>query len=345
MEMEAQVMGEPGNRIDAEKAPSFEEHKAMLRPNGIINGVIQVDEDKCIGCGLCVENCAVKNLEMDEEKIPKMKSDYLCSSCFNCIIACPEEALSFSRCYGVEDGFFDVGNPPVKMPLKPKDADGNPDEWTPTEKIIMERRSVRNFKRDPVPEPLITRILEAGRFAPSGGNHQPWQFTVVTDPAFIVELETACQKVWAKEYKVFANDDTVATMVNKVPTGVFEPRTQRGLRGVALKDLPVFFHAPCIIFMGANQKLNDPATAIGICGENMNLVAASLGLGVCWSNFGRAVNFIPEIRSKLGFDDPWLVMTVLAVGYSKFKQVGIVARQYRPVTWYRPGVKGPQFDE
>ena len=51
------------------------------------------------------------------------------------------------------------------MPLEPKDKDGKPDEWNQTERIILERRSVRNFKKDPVPDHLIRRVLEAGRFA------------------------------------------------------------------------------------------------------------------------------------------------------------------------------------
>jgi nitroreductase/NAD-dependent dihydropyrimidine dehydrogenase PreA subunit len=338
-------MGESHNTIEAGKAPSFEEFRAMLRPTGIINGIIKVDVDNCTGCGLCVENCALGNMEMDETKHPKMKNDYLCASCFNCIAACPKEVLSFSQCYGVEGGFFDVGNPPVKKPLAPEDAEGNPAEWTPVEKVIMERRSVRNFKKTPVPEPLIRRILEAGRFAPSGGNHQPWKFVVVTDPDFIAQLEAACQAVWAGMYPVFVNDETVAGMVGKVPTGVFDPRTQAGMRSVAMKVLPVFFNAPVVIFLGGNQKLNNPPQAIGICGENMTLAAVSLGIGACWTNFGAGVNFIPEIRSRLGFDEPWNVESALALGYPRFKQTGIVARQYRPVAWFRPGVEGPRLEE
>lgn len=332
---------------EAPKAPSFEEHKAMLRPTGVKKGVMKVNLEKCIGCGLCIQNCPFKCMVMDETTKPKhpvMKDEYLCMSCFNCVVACPKGALSPAQTYTVEEGFFDVGYPPVKKPLKPKDAKGDPDKWTPVEKVIMERRSVRNFKKTPVPETLIRRILEAGRFAPSGGNHQPWKFTVVTDPKFLAELEAAGRGVWQGLYPVFANDETVANMVGQVPTGVFDPRTQYGLRCTATAELPVYLNAPCIIFIGGNQKLNNPTQVTGICGQNMNLTAVSLGLGACWTNFGLAVNFIPEIRSKLGMDDPWLVESVLTIGYPKFKQQGIVARQYRPVTWFRPGAKGPEVD-
>jgi nitroreductase len=213
------------------------------------------------------------------------------------------------------------------------------------EKTIMERRSVRNFKKTPVPDTLIRRVLEAGRFAPSGGNHQPWKFTVVTDSEFVAQLENACQAVWARMYPVFTSDESVINMVGSVPTGIFDPRTQRGLRCISVRELPVFFGAPVLIFMGGHVKLNSQSMAIGICGENMNLAACSLGLGVCWSSFGKAVNLIPDIKSKLGFDDSWNVEAALALGYPKFKQSGFVARQYRPVTWFRPGSAEPQIEK
>lgn len=332
-----------------EKKQTFEELKPMLRPSGVIRGEIKVDLDKCTGCGLCIQNCPFTCMEMDEttdSKHPKMRDEYVCMSCSNCLIACPVDALSIGQLFGVEKGaFFDTEFAPVKMPLEPKDAEGNKVEWTVVERTIMERRSARNFKKTLVPDTLIRRVLEAGRFAPSGGNHQPWKFTVVTDPEFLAQLEGACQAVWAGMYPVFTNDDAVINMVGQVPTGVFDPRTQRGLRGIAVKELPVFFGAPALIFMGGHLKLNDAPTAIGICGENMNLAAVSLGLGVCWSNFGRAANYIPEIKAKLGFDDNWQVESVLALGYPKFKQAGLVARQYRPVTWFRPGSAEPQVEK
>ena len=47
--------------------------------------------------------------------------------------------------------------------------------------VIEVRRSVRSYQEKEVPEEVLTRILEAGRMAPSAGNRQPWKFVVVTD--------------------------------------------------------------------------------------------------------------------------------------------------------------------
>ena len=47
---------------------------------------------------------------------------------------------------------------------------------------IGTRRSIRRYKPDPVPEEALEKILEAGRWAPSASNAQPWKFIVISDP-------------------------------------------------------------------------------------------------------------------------------------------------------------------
>ena len=57
---------------------------------------------------------------------------------------------------------------------------------TPQYEMLMDllhrRMSVRKLKSDPLPEGAIEKILEAGRWAMSGANGQPWEYIVVTDP-------------------------------------------------------------------------------------------------------------------------------------------------------------------
>jgi nitroreductase len=47
---------------------------------------------------------------------------------------------------------------------------------------IRTRRSIRRFKKEPVPPELVEKLLEAGRWAPSSADSEPWEFIVVTDP-------------------------------------------------------------------------------------------------------------------------------------------------------------------
>ena len=56
---------------------------------------------------------------------------------------------------------------------------------------MMTRRSVRAFKKDPVPTELIEQVIEAGTWAASGHDRQPWAIIAVTNPEVIAKLSKA----------------------------------------------------------------------------------------------------------------------------------------------------------
>ncbi|MFC1945211.1 nitroreductase family protein [Chloroflexota bacterium] len=47
--------------------------------------------------------------------------------------------------------------------------------------LVRERKSIRRFKTDPIPDEYVEKLIEAARWAMSGGNGQPWEFIVVKD--------------------------------------------------------------------------------------------------------------------------------------------------------------------
>ena len=53
---------------------------------------------------------------------------------------------------------------------------------------IRGRRTIREYKSDPIPEDVLEKILQAGRWSPSSSNSQPWHFVVVQDPSILSEL-------------------------------------------------------------------------------------------------------------------------------------------------------------
>jgi nitroreductase len=60
--------------------------------------------------------------------------------------------------------------------------------------VIQNRRSVRKFKPDSVPEKDIIRIIDAARMAPTSGNQQPWKFLVIRDKNKIIQMKDSCIK-------------------------------------------------------------------------------------------------------------------------------------------------------
>ena len=136
---------------------AWEDVKPILRPEGVHMGIMKVDKDKCTSCGLCLQNCPFGAWEMDEGEAPRLKEKHDCFSCYNCIVVCPVDALSIQESYHVDK---DIGNrSPVlsrpRCPWRPRIKMGIPTEWNAIEKAIFSRRSVRNFKEDPVPESYI----------------------------------------------------------------------------------------------------------------------------------------------------------------------------------------------
>jgi len=125
--------------------------------------------------------------------------------------------------------------------------------------------------------------------------------------------------------------------------GTFDPRViTGGVGSIAAKNAPVFLDAPVVILLACDDRaIGGPQIQAGICGQNMNLAAKSLGLGCCWIGFSQVIEMVPAIKEKLGFADPWKINTSLVLGYPKFKQEGIVPREFRPVSWFREGVEGP----
>jgi len=63
--------------------------------------------------------------------------------------------------------------------------------------VIQNRRSVRKFKPDSIPDKDIIRIIDAARMAPTSGNQQPWKFMVIKDRNKIDQMKEACIKVYS----------------------------------------------------------------------------------------------------------------------------------------------------
>ena len=329
--------------------------KQIFRPEGVHMGKMKVDPEKCTGCGLCIENCLFRSWEMGEDKVPRYKDGWACFSCYNCMVACPVDAISIEEPYHVDSGFWKSypHKLPAVRPLQPMDAEGKPDKWNEVERVVFTRRTVRNFSDKPVPESIIRRVIEAGRFAPTGGNSQPWQFIVITDKALIKEIDEASLAILDQTHKAYTDDEKVKDLAANYAAapspGGWDPRIIRGGIGKSMYNRvnPPGLGAPVMIVIAADTRaIGGHQMQIGICGENMNLVANSLGIKATWAGFPcTAINVVPAIKEKVGVKPPFVATTTIVLGYPRFKQEGIVPREFRPIIWHREGAAGPEIEE
>lgn len=153
--------------------------------------------------------------------------------------------------------------------------EGRGDENTAMLELIRTRRSIRKFSGEPVSEEDLGKVLEAGRWAPSGLNNQPWRFAVVRD----AELKEKISKL--THYR----------------------------RIVRYADLLI----PVFLDRDTSYHREKDCQGIGACLENMLLAIHSLGLGAVW--LGEIIKSDREIRELLGLGDQLELMAVLAVGH------------------------------
>lgn len=169
--------------------------------------------------------------------------------------------------------------------------------------FIKSRRSTRKFKSEMVPDELIEQVVEAGRYAPSGGNSQSTHFIVIENKEILDKLADLAKAEFAK---MEIKPDTYKSLVNSIQ---------------ASRNGKYVFHYNCpVLIVTANKK--DYGNNIADCAcalENMMLMANALDLGSVWINQLRWLNENPvllEAMREIGLEDDERVYGALALGYA-----------------------------
>ena len=181
---------------------------------------------------------------------------------------------------------------------------------------MRQRRSIRNFKRTPVPDEMILEMLEAARLAPSASNSQPWRYVVVTDPEEKKELRKLC---FNQEFIEDAGVDfIICTDLSAFSKEAYRRQWQESIdAGLAsastLNDSNYQRYIDSIDDSDLTRQIT-PATAnTYIATEHIVLMAAALGLGSCWVG---AISDHKAVRDLFGIPRGILVLGVVAVGYT-----------------------------
>ncbi len=144
-------------------------------------------------------------------------------------------------------------------------------------KAILERRSVRSFKPDGIPDADLDLIVQSGLYAPSAKNAQAWHILVVRNAGKIdlitAEVKAAILRAKVEKYAALAENPKYS--VN-------------------------FGSAPVFMIVSADPGATScPAEDCSCLLENMFLAAHSLGIGSCWINQLGCVTDEPRFRETL----------------------------------------------
>lgn len=144
-----------------------------------------------------------------------------------------------------------------------------------TFKLIKTRRSIRKFSDEPVSDKVIDTILEAGTWAPSGLNNQPWRFSVIRNKAL---------------------KDKISELTH------YSKIVQRANVLIAV-----------FLDNAASYDRTKDVQAIGACIQNMLLFIHSIGLGAVW--LGQILKNKDKVLEILGGSKDLELMAVIALGH------------------------------
>jgi nitroreductase len=166
--------------------------------------------------------------------------------------------------------------------------------------IIFQRRSIRKFKQEPVPEEYIQLLLEAAMAAPSAMNNQCWEFVVVTDPELMAKIRMNL---------VFGNRE--APLAIAVCGNLKKSRKK---------------------FSKSDFWVQDCSAAT----ENILLTATALGLGSLWVGVHPVPLFSLSISHLLKLPRYVLPLNIIYIGYpdqekqpgTKYNEKNVYWQQY-----------------
>ncbi len=260
--------------------------------------MIQIDEKKCNRDGICVAVCPVELIKMDGDALPTevAGAEERCFACGHCVAACPEAALSnskLSKCLP-----FDEGKKAGVESL---------------EQFLKMRRSIREFKKEPVPRETLAHVIDTARWAPSAVNIQPVRWLVVEKPEDTRKL-AGLMADWIRS-------------VNSPYMKRFSDAWDQG-RDIILRG------APQVVIAHASEENVWSPVDCAIAITYLELAAQAGGLGTTWSGLlVRAAENSPKIGEFLKLPPGHKIFGAAMIGFPRFRYQRIPPKNEAVIDW------------
>ncbi len=274
----------------------------------------EIDSERCIGCGSCVDVCPSDTLALHDERAVVVGNESL--NCGHCQAVCPANAVTV-RALDPESSRYDTF-----------DAD---DRWLPfgqpdtaqLVRLMASRRSCRNYREAPVARDVLVDLAKIGATAPSATNSQGWRFSFLPDREAVLAF---AERIGA--FFRILNKIVEPEIVGKVAKLLGHPeveayrrdyrdRIEEGLDEWAMEGRERLFHGATAAILvsslpGASMGKDDALLAT----QNILLGAHAMGLGSCLIGFAvHAVKSDPRIPRWLGLSRGEKVHSVIGLGY------------------------------
>jgi nitroreductase/NAD-dependent dihydropyrimidine dehydrogenase PreA subunit len=262
-----------------------------------------IDRDKCKKDEFCIRECPATIIRFsDDDGFPELieRGEERCIRCGHCVAVCPHGALSHAD-VPIES------SPEIRSEFNINEAQA--------EQFLRSRRSVRVFKDKPVEKEKIQRLIEIARYAPTGGNSQMIEWTVITDTSRLKKI-TRMTADWVRQ---LVKDPKVVAAAPYLPMIVMA--WDAGFDSVLR-------NAPAIVVASAAGEIMTGQVDLTIALTYLDLAAPALGLGACWAGLLQgALTASPSLKAEAGMPVDHPHHYPMMLGYNDIKYFRVPERK------------------
>jgi nitroreductase len=179
-------------------------------------------------------------------------------------------------------------------------------------KVIKSRRSVRNYKNEQISQESLDSIIEAGVYAPTAHNEQPWHFTIIQNQEMLQHINKKSRELMAE-----SDVEWIRKMGSK-------------------PDYQVTYNAPTLIIVSGRKDAMAWSTDCAAAIQNMLIAAESLNIGSVWLGLLRFFFHQEGEVNKLGIPEGYQPYYGVSFGFkAKEKEQSAPKRNFDVVNYIR----------
>lgn len=270
--------------------------------------LFEVNKSTCIRDGHCAASCPAALISFPRGEYPRPieGAEGLCIRCGHCVAVCSTASLSHRE--------MPVAScPPVRKKLLLS--------MEQCEHFMRARRSIRAYKKQPVPRETIQRLIDLASHAPTGHNSQCVEWLVVTDREELHKLSSLVA-------------DWMRWMIAQMPEYALSLHMDRTLAGWESGRDVFLRNAPLLVIAHAEKDNRLAPAACTIALTYLELASTTLGLGGCWAGyFNAAANFSPPLLTALKLPEGHQCFGAMMLGYPKCDYHRLPLRRPPRVAW------------
>ncbi len=296
---------------------------------------VKIDKDLCTGCGVCIEICPYKAIELTDNRAEYILMEQ-CFSCGHCQAVCPVEAVSMDEL--ISDFNFSTFTE-LRGVVKPgagKVAD--------LVALMRSRRSYRRYRAETVPLNFLEDLVKIGTTAPSGTNSQSWGFSILPERNDVLMLGNLTADYYRNLNRQARNGILrfLVKLFARDKLGIYY-RSYYDSIAEALREWDedgkdrLFHGAAAAILVTGRRGASCPAEDALLATQNILLAAHAMGLGSCLIGFAvEAMRRSSSMKRAMEIDDSEEIYSVIALGYPDVKyhrpadRKTVVAKILRP---------------